>query len=235
MIVAVAFVLASVSLTLLVWRSVGGTTPLQPKRFEVKARFDNAGQLTRNADVRISGVNVGKVVTVRPRGLRTEATLAIDARYVPLPRDVRAILRQKTLLGETFVAMTPGSRDGPKLREGDDARGLAGRADPAARPGARDARPPDAPPHARAAHERRDDVRGPRRRRERRARELGRRLARARGDHADPRRPAPGRRAARPRRRHRAADRGRRADRPRPPRPQRAPRARGDRRARRAP
>ena len=119
MIAAIAFVLASVSLTLFVWRSVGGPTPFEPRQFEIRARFDNAGQLTKNADVRISGVNVGKVVKVRPSGLRTEATMAIDARYAPLPSDVRVILRQKTLLGETFVAMTPGSRDAPKLREGD--------------------------------------------------------------------------------------------------------------------
>src|SRR3954451_3898453 len=34
--------------------------------------------------------------------------MQIDAHYSPLPRDTRAILRQKTLLGETYVEMTPG-------------------------------------------------------------------------------------------------------------------------------
>ena len=41
--------------------------------------------------------NVGKVTQVRPRGLRTEAVLAIEARYAPLPRDVRAILGAVTI------------------------------------------------------------------------------------------------------------------------------------------
>ncbi len=108
--------LASVLLTLFVWRSVGGPLPLQPQAStRSRALFENASQLTKNADVRISGVNVGKVVEVRPRGLRTEATLSIDARYAPLPDDVRAILRQKTLLGETFVALSPGQ---PRRRRG---------------------------------------------------------------------------------------------------------------------
>ena len=115
---ATAFILASVALTLFVWQSVGGNIPLQPKRYQLLAQFDNASQLTKNADVRISGVSVGKVVDIVPRGVRTEATLAIEARFAPLPSDVRAILRQKTLLGETFVEISPGSESAPKLPEG---------------------------------------------------------------------------------------------------------------------
>ena len=119
-VVAITFALASILLTLYVWRSVGGDVPLQPKRYHVTALFDNASQLTPHADVRISGVNVGKVETVESHGLRTQVTLALEPRFAPLPRDVRAILRQKTLLGETFVELTPGSRGAPKLQEGDE-------------------------------------------------------------------------------------------------------------------
>jgi virulence factor Mce-like protein len=113
------FVLASLLLTLYVWRSVGGAIPLQPKRYSVTALFDNASQLTKEADIRISGVSIGSVTAVEPHGLLTEATLSIDSEFAPLPSDVRAILRQKTLLGESFVELTPGSRDAPKLMEGD--------------------------------------------------------------------------------------------------------------------
>ena len=51
--------------------------------------------------MRISGVKVGKVRKVEPNeetGL-TDAVLEIDARYAPIAKDTRAILRQKTLLG----------------------------------------------------------------------------------------------------------------------------------------
>jgi phospholipid/cholesterol/gamma-HCH transport system substrate-binding protein len=115
---SVAFILASILLTLYVWRSVGGKVPLQPMRYEVVALFDNASQLTPNADVRISGVTIGKVTTVRPQGLRTRATLAVESRFAPLPGDVRAILRQKTLLGESFVELSPGTAGAPRLAEG---------------------------------------------------------------------------------------------------------------------
>jgi ABC-type transporter Mla subunit MlaD len=36
------------------------------------------------------------------------ATIEVDAGYAPIARDARAILRQKTLLGETYVELTPG-------------------------------------------------------------------------------------------------------------------------------
>ena len=116
--VVVAFVLASLLLTLYVWRSVGGAIPLQPKRYSVTALFDNASQLTKEADVRISGVSVGSVTRVVPRGVLTEATLSLESQFAPLPADARAILRQKTLLGESFVELSPGSRSAPKLPEG---------------------------------------------------------------------------------------------------------------------
>jgi virulence factor Mce-like protein len=116
--VCVVFVLASISLTLFVWRSLGGPIPLEAKQYEVKGLFSNASQLSPNADVRISGVSVGRVTEVRSKGLRTEATIAVDTRFAPLPADTRAILRQKTLLGETFVALTPGTKNGRILADG---------------------------------------------------------------------------------------------------------------------
>ena len=119
---AALYIATSVLLTLFVWRSVGGVLPLKARQYEVRAAFVNASQLTKNADVRISGVNVGSVTAVKPRGLRTEATLSIDPRYAPLPRDVHAILRQKTLLGETFVTLSTGSKDAPRLADGGEIR-----------------------------------------------------------------------------------------------------------------
>jgi virulence factor Mce-like protein len=117
-ILAAVFVLASIALSLFVWRSLGGPVPLSPKGYEFHATFSNASQLEPNAAVRIAGVDVGRVVAVAPSGLRTDATIRMDSRYAPLPADTRGILRQKTLLGETFVELTPGSRSAPKLAEG---------------------------------------------------------------------------------------------------------------------
>jgi phospholipid/cholesterol/gamma-HCH transport system substrate-binding protein len=115
---AVAFILCSVALTLFVWRSLGGESPLAPKGYQFHASFVNAGQLQPHADVRIAGVGVGRVVLIKPDNLRTDATIQIDPEYAPIRADTRAILRQKTLLGETFVALTPGSRAAPNLADG---------------------------------------------------------------------------------------------------------------------
>ena len=60
--------------------------------------------------MRISGVRVGRVKTkaANPETGLTDTEIEIDARYAPIPKDTRAILRQKTLLGETYVELSPG-------------------------------------------------------------------------------------------------------------------------------
>jgi phospholipid/cholesterol/gamma-HCH transport system substrate-binding protein len=106
----VAFTLSCFGILVFLWLSFGGSVPLQPEGYRVTVQFAEATQLAQEADVRISGVRVGTVKSREPNaktGL-TDAVLEIDARYAPLPRDTRAILRQKTLLGETYVELSPG-------------------------------------------------------------------------------------------------------------------------------
>ena len=106
----VAFALSCFGILLFLWLSFGGSVPLQPQGYRVHVSFPEATQLAQEAEVRISGVKVGNVRRVEPNeetGL-TDAIIEIDARYAPIPRDTRAILRQKTLLGETYVELSPG-------------------------------------------------------------------------------------------------------------------------------
>ena len=115
------FALSCFGLILFLWVSFGGTTPLAPKGYRVNVAFPEATQLAEEADVRIAGVSVGKVRgkdidAARPN--RTIATIEMEPRYAPLASDARAILRQKTLLGETYVELTPGSKDAPPIEEG---------------------------------------------------------------------------------------------------------------------
>jgi phospholipid/cholesterol/gamma-HCH transport system substrate-binding protein len=112
------FALSCFGLLLFLWKAFGGPTPLAPEGYRVHVDFLEATQLADQADVRISGVPVGKVVGLDQHGRRTDATLQLDSKYAPLARDARAILRTKTLLGETYVELSPGSRDAPKLPEG---------------------------------------------------------------------------------------------------------------------
>jgi phospholipid/cholesterol/gamma-HCH transport system substrate-binding protein len=109
-----------VGLLVFLWISFGGATPFAPQGYRLDAEFNQAPLLAVQSDVRISGVDVGKVVSVGldPRTGLARATLEIDSQFAPRPADTRAILRAKTLLGETYVELTPGSHAAPKLRDG---------------------------------------------------------------------------------------------------------------------
>ena len=129
----VAFALSCFGILIFLWLSFGGSVPLQPEGYRVNVAFPEATQLAQEAEVRISGVKVGKVRKVEPNeetGL-TDAVVEIDSRYAPISKDARAMLRQKTLLGRDLRrdrAGQPGRRH----------RGHGGRRrQPAARPGGR--------------------------------------------------------------------------------------------------
>jgi ABC-type transporter Mla subunit MlaD len=120
LLVITGFALSCFGILLFLWVTFGGPTPFRAKTYEVKIPFSEATQLAEQSDVRISGVNVGKVqkIELAPNGKQALATAAIDDRYAPLPESTRAILRTKTLLGETYIELTPGSREGPEMEDG---------------------------------------------------------------------------------------------------------------------
>jgi phospholipid/cholesterol/gamma-HCH transport system substrate-binding protein len=97
--------------------SVGGLTLLPPETYRVSARFSNVGDLKGRAPVKVAGVTVGKVHAIRLADFAAEAELAID-RKVALPKDTIASISTAGLLGESFVALSPGGSDA-NLREGD--------------------------------------------------------------------------------------------------------------------
>jgi virulence factor Mce-like protein len=115
-----AFAGSCVGLLIFLWVSFGGSTPLAAQGYLLKAEFREGVELGSQSDVRISGISVGRVIGVkldRRTGL-TLATMRIDSQYAPRPADTQAVLRAKTLLGETYVELSPGSRTGPKLADG---------------------------------------------------------------------------------------------------------------------
>jgi phospholipid/cholesterol/gamma-HCH transport system substrate-binding protein len=94
LLVIAGFALSCFGILLFLWITFGGPTPFKAKSYEIKIPFDEAAQLAQQSDVRISGVNVGKVQNIeRDPGKLAIATIDIDDQYAPLPRDTRAILR----------------------------------------------------------------------------------------------------------------------------------------------
>ena len=118
--VMIAFALSCFGLLLFLWISFGGSTPLRANGYGLTVSFREGAQLATASDVRISGVTVGKVRSLRadkPSG-RMVARLELEPEYAPIPRSTRATLRAKTLLGETYVELAPGDHRGPQLAEG---------------------------------------------------------------------------------------------------------------------
>jgi virulence factor Mce-like protein len=114
----VTFALGCFGILLFLWISFGGPVPLKPKGYRFQVAFPEATTLADQADVRIAGVNVGKVVGMKldKGGSRTLVTVDMKKEFAPIPKDTKAILRQKTLLGETYVELSPGTRkDGNML------------------------------------------------------------------------------------------------------------------------
>jgi len=113
------FALTCFGLLLYLWLAFGGPSPLKPQGYRFNIDVPQASTLAEQADARISGVKVGKVVHLElgPNNT-TRATIQLDAQYAPARSDMKAILRSKTLLGETYVELTPGSKDAPPIIEG---------------------------------------------------------------------------------------------------------------------
>ena len=85
--VMAVFTLSCFGLLLYLWVAFGGGFPLKPHGYRFHVRFAEATQLAQEADVRISGVTVGKVVKLElGPGRTTDATIELDEHYAPIPR-----------------------------------------------------------------------------------------------------------------------------------------------------
>ena len=109
----VVFTMSCFGILLFMWLAFGGSVPLRPEGYRFQASFKEAATLAVEADVRLAGVNVGKVKAkeLQKGAGRTLVELELKNAYAPIPKDSRAILRQKTLLGETYVEIAQGTSD----------------------------------------------------------------------------------------------------------------------------
>ena len=120
MIAMIAFALTCFGLLIFLWLSFGGPIPLKPQAYRLKVDVPEAANLANEADVRMSGITIGKVKSkeLDKGAVATKLTLDIDPKFAPLPKDTRFILRQKTLLGETYAELTPGDPQQGYLKDG---------------------------------------------------------------------------------------------------------------------
>ena len=104
------------------WLAVKKELPFR-SHFEIDAVVKTANQLRAGSEVRIAGVNVGKVVGVEPVGDGEQAarvTMRIVDRGRPIHKDATLKIRPRILLeGNFFVDLRPGSPSSPHLDAGD--------------------------------------------------------------------------------------------------------------------
>jgi phospholipid/cholesterol/gamma-HCH transport system substrate-binding protein len=122
-IVAGAFVVLGLALLAYLSISIGGVNVSagvgvgRRHRVPIRARFSNVGDLKAHAPVKIAGVTVGDVRSIRLADYAAELVMQIDPNVV-LPKDTIASITTAGLLGESYVALSPGAADA-NLRAGD--------------------------------------------------------------------------------------------------------------------
>src|SRR5437588_917558 len=86
--------------------------------YHVRAVFKTASDLVPGDDVTMSGLRVGKVESLSPASGTTQATLIIHKQFAPLFADARAVIRQKNLLGETYIEVNRGDASQGAIADG---------------------------------------------------------------------------------------------------------------------
>jgi phospholipid/cholesterol/gamma-HCH transport system substrate-binding protein len=88
--------------------------------YTVTAEFDNIGGLKVKAPVTLAGVRIGRVakIAVDRSNFRAVVTMNIADNYNNLPADSAAMIQTSGVLGEQYVAVSPGA-DTKVLKDGD--------------------------------------------------------------------------------------------------------------------
>ena len=110
------FVAVSVAMTVVLGVRLANTR-LFADRTAYEAEFENAAGVIKGDSVKVAGVDVGRVVETRIEEGKAIVTLDIDEE-VDIPRDSRAAIRWRNVLGQRFVYVFPGD-DEELLGEGD--------------------------------------------------------------------------------------------------------------------
>jgi phospholipid/cholesterol/gamma-HCH transport system substrate-binding protein len=114
-IVTTGVIIVSQHATIPSWVPFIGTS-----RFDINAEITSAQAVTpgQGQTVNIAGIKVGEIKSVELKNGNANMTLAIEPQYAPLIRnDASILLRPRTGLQDMTVALDPGTRNAPKIKE----------------------------------------------------------------------------------------------------------------------
>ena len=129
--VGLTVVFASVTLGVLIF-VMSGTGGWFTRKITLRSYFDNAGGLREGAPVRLAGVDIGNVTSIRIVGGKpttpVEVTMKVNTKYsFNLRKDSVTLLSTAGVLGETYVDVDSSTAKGPEATDGDT---LAARSQP---------------------------------------------------------------------------------------------------------
>ncbi len=96
----------------------------QSDTYTLTAHFSNVGGLKTRSPVKVGGVVVGRVSDIQldPQQLDALVTLKVDKKYEHFPESSSLAIQTSGLLGEQYLALTPGfalDEDTVMLKDGD--------------------------------------------------------------------------------------------------------------------
>jgi phospholipid/cholesterol/gamma-HCH transport system substrate-binding protein len=106
------FVLLGVAAITYLALKTGTGSLVHGETYLIESRFANAGGLHTGSSVLLAGVTIGRVEAVRmdPKDYSAVVTLSIDSK-LHLPTDSMASIKTSGLIGDKFVALSPGADD----------------------------------------------------------------------------------------------------------------------------
>lgn len=116
----IAFTLGCLVVFVYLYQAAGGHLGFG-SRYTVSAVMPATFNLVPNSDVRAAGVKVGTVDSVTPAGQNARVTFSIDTHtgsFGPIYRNATTQVRIKTLVGESYLSLDPGTPSAGRLPNG---------------------------------------------------------------------------------------------------------------------
>ena len=106
------FVLLGIAAVAYLTIKIGSGSLVGSPTYLVEARFTNASGLNKGGSVVVAGVTVGRVEEVRVDGADYSAIATLRLRSgIRLPTDTMASIKTSGLIGDKFIALSPGADD----------------------------------------------------------------------------------------------------------------------------
>lgn len=114
-----AGIIGIVVLSILIYFAFTKSIPFK-SGYQISAYFTNAANIRPAAKVRIAGVNIGKVVSVKTvPGSMTQVVMEVNKDALPIRRDATAQIQFRIFLeGNPFINLSPGTPGSPEIKSG---------------------------------------------------------------------------------------------------------------------